>query len=116
MIGQSMFEVMIPGQVSTNSNREMITSWRSTLERLFASLHVSNVQRSKISVELRFWLAPERLYGLRRNDLDNLAKPVLDAMKRIGIIQDDADIFRLEITKFPTNGEEGVYVRVRDWN
>ncbi|MGH9999213.1 MAG: RusA family crossover junction endodeoxyribonuclease [Nitrosopumilaceae archaeon] len=53
---------------------------------------------------------------MQLNDLDNLAKPVLDAMKRIRIIQDDANIFRLEVTKFPTNGEEGVYVRVRDWN
>lgn len=116
MNGESLFDLMVPGQVSTNSNRETIHTWREVLERFFASLHLTHIQRRKISVELKFFLAPKRIYGMQKNDLDNLAKPVLDAMKRIKIIQDDADIFRLEVTKFPTNGEEGMYIKVRDWN
>lgn len=116
MNGKPLFELTVSGQVSTNSNRETIHTWREVLERFFASLHLTHIQKRTISVELKFFLAPRRIYGMQKNDLDNLAKPVLDAMKRIGIIHDDADVFRLEVTKFPTNGEEGVYVRVRDWN
>jgi Holliday junction resolvase RusA-like endonuclease len=116
MNGKPLFDLMVSGEVSTNSNRTTIHTWREALERFFASLHLAPIQRRKISVELKFFLAPKRIYGMQKNDLDNLAKPVLDAMKRIEIIRDDADIFRLEVTKFPTNGEEGVYVRVRDWD
>ena len=111
-----LFDIMVSGQVSTNSNREAIHAWREILERFFASLHSLGMQRRKISVELKFWLAPQRIYGSQRNDLDNLSKPVLDAMKRIGIIQDDSEIFHLDARKFSTMGEEGVYVKVKELN
>ena len=62
-----------------------------------------------------FWISSERLQT-RRNDLDNLVKPVLDGMIRMGIIEDDADIFHLEATKFPTSGEEEVHISVKEWN
>lgn len=116
MSEKTLFDIMVSGQVSTNSNREAIIAWREVLERFFASLHFVSVQNRKISVELKFWLAPERIYGSQRNDLDNLSKPVLDAMKRIGIIHDDAEIFHLEARKFSTIGEEGVYVKVKELN
>jgi len=61
-------------------------------------------------------LSTSRLGFSRRNDLDNLVKPILDTMKKIKLIEDDSDVFHLEVTKFPTDGEEGVHVRVRDWN
>jgi len=44
-----------------------------------------------------------------------LVKPVLDGMIRMGIIDDDADIFHLEATKFPTNSEEEVHISVKEW-
>jgi len=64
---------------------------------------------------IEFWISSERLQT-RRNDLDNLVKPVLDGMIRMGIIEDDADIFHLEATKFPTSSEEEVHISVREWN
>ncbi len=114
MKGESLFEVIIQGKVSTNSNKEMICEWRNNIERSFASLH-SSIQQRKVSVELKFWLSSKRLQ-IRRNDLDNLIKPVLDGMKRMGIIEDDSDIFHLETTKHPTNGEEEVHISVKEWN
>lgn len=116
MNGNPLFDLMVPGQVCTNSNKETIHSWRQVLERFFASLHLVRTQRRKISVELKFFLSPRRVYGTQKNDLDNLAKPVLDAMKRIGIIQDDSEIFHLDARKFSTMGEEGVYVKVKELN
>ncbi len=115
MKGQSLFEVTIQGNVSTNSNKEMICEWRENIERSFASLPFSQIDRRKVSVHIEFWISSDRLQT-RRNDLDNLVKPVLDGMIRMGIIEDDADIFHLEATKFPTSGEEEVHISVKEWN
>jgi len=115
MNGQSLFDVTIQGNVSTNSNREMICEWRDNIERSFASLPISKMERKKVSVMIEFWISSDRLQT-RRNDLDNLVKPVLDGMIRMGTIEDDADIFHLEATKFPTSGEEEVRISVKEWN
>lgn len=114
MTSTLIFEINVDGQVSTNSGRRTILNWRYILERRFASLHFISLEKRKLSVELKFWLAPERICHMQKNDLDNLSKPVLDAMKRIGIIHDDAEIFHMEIRKLATKGEEGVYVMVRE--
>jgi len=115
MKGQALFEVNIQGKISTNSNRESICEWRENIERSFSSLHFPQIARKKIAIEIEFWVSRNRLQ-IRRNDLDNLVKPVLDSMIKIGVIEDDADIFHLEATKFPTESEEEVHVRVTDWN
>jgi len=93
MNGESLFEVTIQGNVSTNSNRELILDWRGKIERSFASLPLSKMDRKKVSVMVEFWISSERLQT-RRNDLDNL----------------------LEATKFPTSGEEEVHISVKEWN
>lgn len=101
--------------VSTNSNREAIYEWRGTLERFFFSLPNCSLHTRKISIRLRFLLQKERM-NRRGNDLDNLTKPILDALKRSGIIYDDDQIYQLEVSKFPTRGEEGVEIIIKDWD
>jgi len=115
MKGQSLIDVTIQGNVSTNSNKEMICKWRENIERSFSSLPFSQIDRRKVSVQIEFWISSDRLQT-RRNDLDNLVKPVLDGMIRMRIIEDDADIFHLEATKFPTDSEEEVHISVKEWN
>lgn len=115
MKGQSLFEASIQGSISTNSNKERICEWRENIERCFASLPFSQTDRRRVAVYIEFWISAGRLQT-RRNDLDNLVKPVLDGMIRMGIISDDADIFHLEATKFPTNGEEEVRISVKEWD
>ena len=115
MKGDTLLDTNIQGHISTNSNREVISKWRNSVERSLGSLDLSFVNKQKISVELKFWLSDYRL-RTKRNDLDNLAKPILDSMKQIGMIRDDAEIFHLDITKFPTTGEEGMKLVVKEWN
>ena len=116
MNGESLLELTIRGRVSTNSNREEINNWRHNLERHFASFLSRRVDQRKISVEVKIWLTSDRLGHSKRNDLDNLVKPILDSMKKMRLIEDDSDIFHLTITKFPTSGEEEVNIKVREWS
>ncbi|MCJ7527678.1 MAG: RusA family crossover junction endodeoxyribonuclease [Methyloceanibacter sp.] len=63
--------------------------------------------RAELFVDIAFWRRSNR-----RADLDNLAKPVLDAMKGI-VFEDDAQIVRLRLEKKPCDGlEPRVCVRV----
>jgi len=92
-----------------STNGEKI--WRGILPLSFQS-----VDKRKISVEVKIWLSTHRLGFSRRNDLDNLVKPILDTMKKMKLIEDDSDVFHLAITKYPTNAEEEIHVKVMDWN
>ena len=88
---------------------------RGHVERSLGSLELTFFNKQKISVELKFWISESRLRS-QRNDLDNLVKPILDSMKKIGMITDDAEIFHLDVTKFPTMGEEEIKLVVKEWN
>jgi Holliday junction resolvase RusA-like endonuclease len=115
MKGHTILETSIQGNISTNSNREKSSTWKNDVARSLGSLDISLSDKQKISVEVKFWISSKRLRS-RHNDLDNLAKPVLDSMKNIGIIQDDAEVFHLDVTKFSTEGEEGIKMVVKEWN
>ena len=115
MKGNILLDTNIEGHISTNSNRESVIKWRDSVERSLGSLDLSFSNKQKISVELKFWISEYRL-RTRRNDLDNLVKPVLDSMKQIGMINDDAEIFHLDVTKYPTTGEEEIKLVVKEWN
>ena len=115
MNGNTLLETNIQGHICTNCNREIVAKWRGNIERSLVSLEQPFFNRQKISVELKFWISGSRLRS-QRNDLDNLVKPILDSMKKIGMIMDDAEIFHLDVTKFPTAGEEEIKLVVKEWN
>jgi len=110
----TLLSTHISGEIMTNSNREKIAKWRDSMDRTLASLHFQKILGKKLRVYLKFWISKERLQN-RKNDLDNLSKPVLDSMKRMGLIIDDSYIYHLEVSKFPTSGEEEVQVEIKEW-
>lgn len=116
MKGTNLFKIQIPGEVCTNGSREIIGRWRMTLDRVLISISPPLLQSKRISVQIKFWISEKRLNKISGNDLDNLSKPILDSMKRIGMIKDDDQIYHLEATKFPTNGFEEIELVIRDWN
>ncbi len=50
-----------------------------------------------------------------RNDVDNIAKLVLDEINQSDIINDDYMIRHLEVSKFETDAEESMIIRIREW-
>ena len=83
MKGSILLETNIQGHICTNCNREIVAKWRGNIERSLVSLEQPFFNRQKISVELKFWISGSRLRS-QRNDLDNLVKPILDSMKKLG--------------------------------
>ena len=114
MKSNTLLFTKIQGEITTNSNKEKIGKWRDSMERNLASLHFKKIHSRKLQVSLKFWISKERLQN-KKNDLDNLTKPVLDSMKRIGLIVDDSFVYHLEVSKFPTSGEEEVQLEVNEW-
>ena len=114
MIANTILLTKIQGEITTNSNKEKIGKWRDSMDRSLASLHFQKIHNKKLQISLKFWIRKERLQN-RKNDLDNLTKPVLDSMKRIGMIEDDAFIYHLEVSKYPTYGEEEVQLVIKEW-
>jgi Holliday junction resolvase RusA-like endonuclease len=114
MITHAILFTKIQGEIMTNSNRQKIEKWKDSMDRSLASLHFQKIHDKKLHVSLKFWISKGRLQN-RKNDLDNLTKPVLDSMKRMGLIEDDSFIYHLESSKFPTSGEEEVQLEIKEW-
>lgn len=114
MKGQKLFDLTITGEVSTNAGGKS-KSWRNNLENAFSNSSFLKIREDRIAVDVDFWMANNRFEVFGRNDLDNLIKPVLDAMKRMKVIYDDASIHHLTVTKHSTQGFEGIEMTVSEW-
>jgi Holliday junction resolvase RusA-like endonuclease len=64
---------------------------------------------SAVSLRLDFTLE-----HCETNDIDNLVKPMMDALKVSGLFKDDTAVYHLEATK-DRESEEGVKVQVWGW-
>lgn len=42
------------------------------------------------------------LYTARRQDVDNIIKPILDLLQKTGLIENDSQIYRLTVEKYKT--------------
>lgn len=62
-------------------------------------------------VKLQFYITEART---KRNDLDNLIKPVFSALEGT-IIEDDRQIFSVDATKFPVNSLKGERLHIELW-
>ncbi len=67
--------------------------------------------REPLAVPLRVSI---HLYTARRQDIDNIVKPIFDALTKSGVIEDDHHIVTLSVEKFrvPHIPEERVVVMV----
>ena len=113
MIGDQLLEVTITGNVSTKSSSNF-KEWNNAVEESISSLPSNSLIGKKLSISVKFWMNQKRL-TTGRNDCDNLVKPILDALKRMGKIADDDIVFQLSITKYPTNGPERTEIICYEW-
>lgn len=65
--------------------------------------------RSAVSLKLDFYV-----WNCETNDIDNLVKPVMDALKVAGLFHDDNAVYHLETMKDKAH-EEGVKIQAWEW-
>ena len=114
MRGDKLFEIAVNGNINTKSNEKSI-DYFDRMETLFSTLPRSINLRKKISVDTKFTISSPRLRNTRALDLDNLNKPVLDHLTKMNVINDDANVFELKITKYPTDGEQLLHIEAWEW-
>ena len=106
-----LFQTNITGTIGTNSSSKQ---WRENLEGEFSQVPPFLLGGKKLAIQVEFWISKDRLTG-NRLDCDNLAKPVLDSMKKAGIIYDDSEIYYLQVSKHATSDEEHIELLAWEW-
>ena len=114
MRGNKLFELIVVGNVNTKLNPNSM-DYFDRMETLFSTLPRSINLRKKISIDTKFSISSPRLRDTRALDLDNLNKPVLDHLTKADVINDDANIFDLRTTKYPTDGEQFLHIIGWEW-
>jgi len=114
MRGNKLFELIVVGNVNTKLNPNSM-DYFDRMETLFSTLPKSVNSCKKISIDAKFWISSKRLRDSRALDLDNLIKPVLDHLTKMNVINDDANVFELKITKYPTDGEQFLHITGWEW-
>ena len=65
----------------------------------------------EFEIEIEY-VQPDR----RRRDVDNLNKPILDALVKAGITSDDSDCIRMTATKQPADkNKAGAYITIKPY-
>ena len=108
---ECLFHLIVEGDVGTNSSKK---SWRRQLESEFSLVSPSLTFGMRLAVKIEFWIDSSRISG-NRLDVDNLAKPVLDALKNAGLVYDDSLVYDVHVIKHVTTGSERVVVTVSEW-
>jgi len=117
------------GGVQVFSNHSGVGRWKANLEAHFRPEAPERPYEGAVKLELVFYrLGPARVlnkkhpvdvacaveYDTAVPDVDNLAKPVLDALKNAGVIHDDSQVVTLTVHKLkcmhPSYARSGVYV------
>tara|TARA_Y100000590_G_scaffold459663_1_gene617279 strand:+ start:1112 stop:1459 length:348 start_codon:yes stop_codon:yes gene_type:complete len=114
MKGDKIFDASMTGEITTKSNANY-HDWDNTLESGFSNLNPFPSCSRKIAIEAKFFVSSNRLRENGALDLDNLIKPVLDVMTKTHVIDDDASIFDLKISKFPTDGKQILQISGWEW-
>lgn len=60
-------------------------------------VHKQHKKKTPIETEIEVWI---RLYTARRQDVDNILKPLLDLLTKSGVIKDDSLIYKIDVEKF----------------
>ena len=113
---KAIIDKFVEGKPVTFGDSKIERPWKDTIKNALSDWQEEPLE--KATVQLDFSLIPTRFMRQgkqSRNDLDNLAKPVLDALVESGVFQDDSGILDLVLRKRKAN-VEGVSIKVYNFD
>lgn len=111
-----LFEKRITGKPVTFGNAKTELPWKNLIKEQIGAWDSESIR--KTSIVLDFFLDSSRFTNkgkITKNDLDNLAKPVLDALVESKILFSDSEVLDLVLRK-RIDSNEGVRIRIYEWN
>ena len=96
----------------TFQNRILISKDGRVYKKKVIELLGSNFQKilGRVKLTLYFYFD-----DLRKRDIDNPQKPLLDVFKDV-LFEDDDQIYKLELKKFIGTGEDKIYIKIEELN
>ena len=113
---KEIVDIFVEGRPVTFAGEQPEQDWKNTIKNAFSEVEMEPIDKSV--VKLDFALSLERFMRRGRsvkNDLDNLAKPVLDVLVQVGVFTDDSGILDLTLRKRKSK-KEGVRIRVPEFS
>ena len=113
---KEIVDIFVEGRPVTFAGEQPEQDWKNTIKNAFSEVGMEPIDKSV--VKLDFALSLERFMRRGRsvkNDLDNLAKPVLDVLVQVGVFTDDSGILDLTLRKRKSK-KEGVRIRVSEFS
>ena len=117
---KEIIDIFVEGTPVTYSGGQPEEDWKNTIKNIihpiWAELKMEPIDKSIIKLD--FALLLERFMrqgGSKKNDLDNLAKPVLDSLVDIKVLEDDTGVLNLTLRKRKSK-KEGVQITVSEFS
>ena len=117
---KEIIDIFVEGRPVTFAGGQPEQDWKNTIKNtilpIWSELKMEPIDKS--IVKLDFALLLERFMrrgGSKKNDLDNLAKTILDTLVAIGVLRDDSGVLDLTLRKRKSK-KEGVRIRVSEFS
>jgi len=113
---KEIIDIFVEGKPVTFGDTSIERPWKDTIKTAFSEINLEPIEKSEVTLDFALHIDRFMRRGKQPlNDLDNLAKPVLDALVEIGIFSDDSGVLDLILRKRKSN-TEGVRIRISEFS
>ena len=117
---KEIIDIFVEGTPVTYSGEQPEEDWKNTIKNIihpiWAELKMEPIDKSIIKLDFALLLERFMRRGeSKKNDLDNLAKTILDTLVAIGVLRDDSGVLDLTLRKRKSK-KEGVRIRVSEFS
>ena len=117
---KEIIDIFVEGKPITYSGEQPEEDWKNTIKNailpIWSELKMEPIDKSIIKLDFALLLERFMRRGeSKKNDLDNLAKTILDTLVAIGVLRDDSGVLDLTLRKRKSK-KEGVRIRVSEFS
>jgi len=113
---KEIIDIFVEGKPVTFGDTSIEKPWKDTIKNAFSEIKIEPIEKSKVILDFALHVDRFMRKGKQpRNDLDNLTKPVLDALVEKGVFSDDSGVLDLILRKRKSK-IEGVRIRISEFS